>query len=341
MEDEEVLTLEVPAHVGAAEVLLGMGVGVNSAAVAAARAKQLAVLRRRKGLREQLLEGKRGSEGESETAAAASVMMMAATAVAPAAAAGGRGRGGREVEVDGAEEVVVNGAGGYGHGGEVVGGEVADDWMQCQRDGEQSEVSREFLLREEVTGVGASDTGDTRIGPSPFQLTPASAVTAAGTATTAATATPTAAAAADTAGADNGVTNTAVADTAPMSTAGDADGDNSEVVFSPGHFYRVANKAETYAPSNISVGSQMSWAAWSTTSSISRCPELQWWGKEGASFSGRRKGRPQRLGGVRGQQQGGQWVMNLFKRDVGKREAPAAMGDTSRVGVGPGGQAGY
>ena len=306
MADDEVLSLEVPAHVGVAEVLLGMGVEVDPAALAAARAKQLEMLRRRQRMRLQLMgEMKRPEADESASSSSVAAVVTGSEAGTAVGVIGGAG----EVEGSGGEVLaVVNGGEG---GGVFFDGSSKVGWNQC----EQRRVSREFLLREEDHGVGAGDAGDRRLDSSAFVPT-AAAVSAAAGATAAAAST-----------AAEGV-----------ETIGVGDGD-SEMVFSPGHFYRVTGRAETYAPSNVSMGSQISWAAWSTTSSISRCPDLQWWGKEGGYFTDKKKGKQrQRVGGGQGQQQqqqqqAGKWVVKLFKRGGGGRGGAVGGGNALGVGV--------
>jgi hypothetical protein len=68
-----------------------------------------------------------------------------------------------------------------------------------------------------------------------------------------------------------------------------------------------------------------SWAAWSTTSSINKCPKLQWWGNE--SGQGRFSQRQQRQGGGGGAAQQSRWWQRLLvARQDGSQASRAAAG---------------
>jgi hypothetical protein len=86
-----------------------------------------------------------------------------------------------------------------------------------------------------------------------------------------------------------------------------------------------------------------SWAAWSTTSSISRCPKLQWWGNESGQgrFSQRQQRRLQQqqqrqgLPGGAASSEAGWWQRLLQARQEGSGAGRGGPGSSAGPSVGP------
>jgi hypothetical protein len=85
-----------------------------------------------------------------------------------------------------------------------------------------------------------------------------------------------------------------------------------------------------------------SWAAWSTTSSINRCPKLQWWGNESGQgrFSQRQQRRlqQQQRQGLRGganSSEGGWWQRLLQARQQSGGAGRGGPGSSTGPSVGP------